>query len=76
MAPEDHSDRPMLLKIEEAAKLLHISRSQAYRLTGSGVLPSVKIGASRRVRRADLERYINALGDDDEEPPTYLRLTR
>ncbi len=38
----------------EAAELLSISRDTVYNLMRDGALPSVKLGGSRRIRRADL----------------------
>ena len=47
-----------LLKSDEIAEILHISRSMAYLLMKRGDLPSVRIGSSVRVRHEDLEEYI------------------
>jgi len=47
-----------LLRGNEVARLLNISRSCAYSLMQSGVIPTVHIGKSRRVRPQDLEAYI------------------
>lgn len=47
-----------LLTPEQVADLLKIGREEVYRLTGAGVLPSVKIGRLRRVRRVDVESFI------------------
>jgi excisionase family DNA binding protein len=47
-----------LLKGSDIAKLLNVSRSFAYNLMQSGVIPTVHIGKSRRVRPQDLEIYI------------------
>jgi excisionase family DNA binding protein len=44
------------LKVEEAAKLLGISRNTAYDAVKSGQLPTVKIG--RLVPKAALERML------------------
>jgi excisionase family DNA binding protein len=38
-----------LEKVTEAAKFLGLSRSTVYKLVSLGVLPSVKIGACRRI---------------------------
>ena len=38
-----------LQRISESAKFLGISRSFVYRLINSGVLPTVRIGRSRRI---------------------------
>jgi excisionase family DNA binding protein len=47
-----------LLKGNEVASLLNISRSRAYILMQTGVIPTVRIGKSRRVRPQDLNAYI------------------
>ena len=48
-----------LMRAEQVAKVLNISRSLVYRLIQQGQLTSVKIGAAVRVRQADLEEYIS-----------------
>ena len=48
-----------LLKSEEVAKILHVSRSFAYLLMKRGDIPTVHVGNAVRVRPEDLERYIN-----------------
>lgn len=45
----------LLLRPSEAADALGISRSALYELMGVGVLRGVKIGASRRIPRDELE---------------------
>lgn len=47
-----------LLRIEEMANILCISRSLAYRLVQNGDVPSVRINTAVRVLPADLDRYI------------------
>jgi len=47
-----------LLKPMEVASLLKISRSFAYQLLQTGVIPVVRIGTACRVRQQDLEVYI------------------
>lgn len=54
---------PAVLKVEEVAAILRIGRNQAYRLVGSGELPSIRVGRSVRVTRAALARY---LGETDD----------
>jgi excisionase family DNA binding protein len=51
-------DENRLLKAVEVASLLNISRSFAYQLLQSGVIPVVRIGKACRVRPQDLEAYI------------------
>lgn len=48
-----------LLTVNEFAFRLHSSRSFAYNLIMSGVLPVIKIGKSRRVQLQDLNDYIS-----------------
>lgn len=47
-----------LLKSEEIAEILQISRSMAYLLMKRGDIRTVRIGTSVRVRPEDLELYI------------------
>lgn len=47
-----------LLKASEVASILNISKAFAYKLMQTGQLATVNIGASRRVRLADLEEFI------------------
>ena len=52
------SYKPHLLKAEEVAKYLNVSRSFVYRLIQKGIIPSVYLGKSRRVRPEDLDNFI------------------
>ena len=45
----------------QVAEVLMISRSSVYDLIGQGVIPSVKIGRSRRVPRGPFHGYIRSL---------------
>lgn len=47
-----------LLKANEVAEILNISRSHAYLLMQSGEIPTVRLGKSCRVRPRDLADYI------------------
>ena len=47
-----------LLRIEDIADRLAVSRSMAWKLIAHGQLRSLRIGRAVRVRRADLEAYI------------------
>lgn len=49
---------PMLLTPEETARTLHIARTRVYAMIAEGVLPSIKIGSSRRIPVAALEKWI------------------
>ena len=46
------------LKVPEVAEELRIARSRAYELVANGTIPAVKIGRSVRVRRRELERWL------------------
>lgn len=58
--PIDAVDAPTLrlLRIEQIADRLSVSRSMAWKLVAYGQLRSVRIGRAVRVRPADLEAYI------------------
>lgn len=49
-----------LLRPEEVAEILSVSRSYAYALLQTGELPAVRIGRSVRIRPQDLQDYITA----------------
>lgn len=47
-----------LLKSDEVAEILKISRAMAYKLMQRGEIPTIKIGSAVRVRVEDLEKYV------------------
>lgn len=49
---------PRLLRVDDVADRLAISRSMAWKLVSSGEMRSVRIGRAVRVRPSDLESYI------------------
>ncbi len=51
---------PMLLKADEAGRLLRCSRAQVYRYANTGGLPSTKRGANGVIlfRRADVAAFL------------------
>jgi len=51
----------LLLRPDEVAKTLSVGRSTVYELMRSGALISVRIGACRRVPRAAVQAYVEAL---------------
>jgi len=53
-----------LLRIEDIADRLAVSRSMAWKLISLGHLPAIRIGRSVRVRSSDLERYIDGAAAD------------
>ena len=50
-----------LLKVDEAAKRLSLSRSLLYQLLMSGEIESVKVGRARRIPASALDAYVNQL---------------
>ena len=58
------TNAPLLVRPEEAARLLGVGRSTLYVLMASEALPSVRIGRARRIPLAALHAYIAALGSD------------
>jgi len=48
-----------LLTLEEAAQIMKVSVQTVRRMVTSGEIPSVKIRGQYRIRRVDLEAYIN-----------------
>ena len=55
------AETPVLLTVEEAAKLLRIGRTTMYSLISSGAVESVTIGALRRVPAEALSKYVATL---------------
>lgn len=49
---------PLLVKVEEAARILCLSRSTIYELMDSGEIPSVRHGAARRIPVAALREWV------------------
>lgn len=50
---------PLLLRVDEAAEALALSRTKVYELMASGELESVKVGRSRRVPRSALDSLVH-----------------
>ncbi len=50
----------LMLRVQEAAEALGVSRAKAYELIAAGQIPSVKLGGCIRVPVAALERWIGA----------------
>ena len=52
------SGEKLLLRIDEAAERLSIGRTKAYELARAGVIPTVRLGRSRRVPAKALEEWV------------------
>jgi excisionase family DNA binding protein len=51
----------LTLNVEEAARIIGISRRTMYELIRTGELCSVKIGSRRLIRHSDLEAFVQGL---------------
>jgi excisionase family DNA binding protein len=54
-------DVPVTFTVEDAAKILSVSRSQVYVLIKTGEIQSVKIRGSRRITENQLVKYIKRI---------------
>jgi excisionase family DNA binding protein len=61
-------DLPLALTVEQAAKLLNISRNLAYDLVRQGVIPSLRLGRIIRISRSRLEEWM-VENDGQRQPP-------
>jgi len=48
-----------LLTVGEVASLMRVSNMTVYRLIKSGQLSAIRVGKNYRLRRPDVERYLN-----------------
>lgn len=64
---EGGSPRRLLLTVDAAASALGIGRSHLYRYVQTGELRSIKIGRSRRIPVAALEKFIEQLQTEQAE---------
>ena len=49
---------PLLVRVEEAARLLSLSRSMIYQMMNSGELPYLRCGTARRIPIAGIQEWI------------------
>jgi excisionase family DNA binding protein len=50
---------PLLVRVEEAARILSLSRSTIYEMMDAGELPSIRRGTARRIPVAALHAWVN-----------------
>ena len=53
------AEGPSILTVEEAARLLRISRAKAYGMALSGEMPTIRLGRSVQIRRDRLEVWLD-----------------
>jgi excisionase family DNA binding protein len=58
-ADDDDQDQDQLLRVEEVARMLSLSRSKVFEMIGAGELPVLRFGRSVRVSRRHLSRWID-----------------
>lgn len=66
MLDQDLTTEICLLKGNDVARMLNISRAFAYQLMRQGEIPTVRIGNAVRVRREDLLAHIDQNRRDNE----------
>jgi excisionase family DNA binding protein len=54
----------LLYRVTDVAEALSLSRAKVYELIASGTLRSVRIDGARRIRAADLEAFVESLGNE------------
>lgn len=59
--PGPESGAQLLLRVDDVATRLSLSRATVNRLLATGALPSVKLGRARRVVARDLEQFVDDL---------------
>ena len=59
MVAHSQSDNKLTLTVEEAGKMLGISRATAYQLANQGKLPAIRLGRRLLISKAGLERLEN-----------------
>lgn len=57
-AQTEGSIEPLLVRVEEAARMLSLSRSTIYEMMDTGELPSVRRGSARRIPTAALREWV------------------
>lgn len=72
----DGSQDPLLLTVEQAAKLLQVGRCLVYSLISQGKLPHVRLGRVIRVPRFGLEQWIAREAGVPVAPPEAVDFPR
>lgn len=57
---ERDGNHPKLIRPEEVAEILQLSKPRIYQLAEVGIIPSVKIGKSTRFLSEDVDAFIRA----------------
>lgn len=57
--PSESDGRKLLLTVDEAARRLSLGRSHLYELVMRGDIDTIKLGRSRRIPAAALDRFVS-----------------
>jgi excisionase family DNA binding protein len=62
VAQYPHTEEPTeyLMSPEELRRFLRVGRTLVYKLLSEGEIPSIRLGRLVRVRRSDVDRYIES----------------
>jgi excisionase family DNA binding protein len=66
----------LLVSLDEAGRRLGLCRRSVQNLIYSGALPALAIGRSRRVAVVDLERFVEQLRQDTNQPLAVIGAAR
>jgi excisionase family DNA binding protein len=72
-AREVEQNEVVLLTVDDVCARLRQSRRTIYKLIGAGELPSITLGASRRIPSSALNAYIASLIARSGEPAEEVR---
>jgi excisionase family DNA binding protein len=67
-ACESNYNDVVLLTVDDVGERLRQSRRTVYKLISTGALPSITLGASRRIPSSALAAYISSLVSASEAP--------
>lgn len=68
------SESQKTLHMEEAAKILGVSRATAYRAASRGEIPAIRVGKRVLVLREPLERLLNGVSPHGQKDPVAASL--
>ena len=61
-----------MVSVEQAAKIVGVSRSYMYQLVNTGKMKSRKVGKLIKIRTADLEEFIDKLEINSYDDPNLI----
>jgi excisionase family DNA binding protein len=64
--PANTPIEPLLVRVEEAARMLSLSRSTIYEMMDAGELPSVRRGTARRIPVIALRAWVAKQTDGEQ----------